>query len=107
LGFSGSTVIPFSEAWWRCGFCIVRSTVKFRWSFGMQFTEKIQANWQKWYCFIMTMPGHPIQPEQPRRESKIYSGNFLNICVTAQTWHLITSNCLVHKKPPWWNTLRW
>jgi hypothetical protein len=23
LGFSGSTVCPFSEAWWKCEFCIV------------------------------------------------------------------------------------
>jgi hypothetical protein len=32
----------------------------------------------KGYCFIMTMPD-PIQPEQPRREFKNCSGNFLNI----------------------------
>jgi hypothetical protein len=42
----------------------------------------------------MTMP-HPIQPEQLRREFKNYSGNFLNTCITAQTWPLVTSICLV------------
>jgi hypothetical protein len=45
-----------------------------------QFTENIQAHWQEGYCFIMTMPD-PIQPEQPRREVKNYSGNFLNIAL--------------------------
>jgi hypothetical protein len=38
----------------------------------------------------MTMPD-PIQPEQPRREFKNFSGNFLNICLIAQTWPLVTS----------------
>jgi hypothetical protein len=47
-------------------------------------TENIQANWQEGYCFILTMPDL-IQPEQPRREFKNYSGNFLNIHLTAQT----------------------
>jgi hypothetical protein len=37
------------------------------------------------YCFIMIMPD-PIQLEQPRIEFKNYSGNFLNIHLTAQTW---------------------
>jgi hypothetical protein len=34
----------------------------------------------------------PIQPEQPRREFKNYSGNFLNIHFTAWTWPLVTSS---------------
>jgi hypothetical protein len=50
----------------------------------MQFVENVQGNWQEGYCFIMTMPD-PILPEQPRREFKIYSGNFLNIRLTART----------------------
>jgi hypothetical protein len=33
----------------------------------------------------MTMPD-PIQPEQPRREFKNCSGDFLNIRLTARTW---------------------
>jgi hypothetical protein len=37
----------------------------------------------------------PIQPEQPRREFKNYSGNILNIHFTAWTWLLVTSICLV------------
>jgi hypothetical protein len=35
------------------------------------------------YCFIIAMPAL-IQPEQPRREFKNYSGNFLNIHLTAR-----------------------
>jgi hypothetical protein len=45
------------------------------------------------YCFIKAMPD-PIQPEQPRREFKNCSGNFLNISLTAQTWSLVTSICV-------------
>jgi hypothetical protein len=60
----------------------------------MQFTENVQANWQEEYCFIMTMPD-PIQPEQPRREFRNYSGNFWNIRLTARTWLLVTFICLV------------
>jgi hypothetical protein len=45
----------------------------------------------------MTMPD-PIQPKQPKREFKLYSGNFLNVCLTARTWPLVTSICLVHQK---------
>jgi hypothetical protein len=63
----------------------------------MQFIENIQANWQDGYCLIMTMPD-PIQPEQPNREFKNYSGNFLNVCLTAQTWPLSISICLVCQK---------
>jgi hypothetical protein len=43
---------------------------------------------------IVTMPD-PIQPEQPRREFKNYSGKFLNICLTSRTWPLVTFICLV------------
>jgi hypothetical protein len=46
-------------------------------------------------CCIMTVPD-PIQPKQPRREFKNYSGNFLNIRLTARTWPLVTSFCLIH-----------
>jgi hypothetical protein len=54
----------------------------------MQFAENVQAN-----CFIMTT-ADPIQPEQPRRrELKNFSGNFLNICLTARTWPLVNSIC--------------
>jgi hypothetical protein len=62
--------------------------------FGMQFAENVQASWQEGYCFIVTRPD-PIQPKQPRRELKNYSGNFLNIRITARTWPLVTSICLV------------
>jgi hypothetical protein len=48
----------------------------------MQFAENVLGNWQEGYCFIMIMPD-PLQHEQPRRELKNYSGNFLNICLTA------------------------
>jgi hypothetical protein len=58
------------------------------------FTENVQANWQVGYCFIMRVPD-PIQPEKPRREFKNYSGNFLNVRLTAQTWPLVTSTCSV------------
>jgi hypothetical protein len=37
----------------------------------------------------------PIQPKQSRREFKNYSGEFLNICLTAWTWPLVTSIYLV------------
>jgi hypothetical protein len=40
------------------------------------------------------MPDH-IQTEQPRRKFKNYSGNFLNIRLTARTWPLVTFICLV------------
>jgi hypothetical protein len=53
-----------------------------------------------------TMPD-PIQPEQPRGEFNNYSGNFLNIRLTARTWHLVTSIYLVRQRPPWYQTLRW
>jgi hypothetical protein len=59
--------------------------VKFYGSFGMQFAKNLQAT-----CFFMKMP-NPIQSEQPRREFKNYSGNFLNIRFTARTWRLVTS----------------
>jgi hypothetical protein len=48
------------------------------------------------YC-IMTMPD-PIQPKQPRREFRNYSGNILIVCFTTWTWPLVTTICLVHKK---------
>jgi hypothetical protein len=72
---------------------ILHRTAKFCWSFGMQFAENIQGNWQEVYYFIMKMPD-PIQPKQPRRQFKNYSGNFLNIRLTARTWPLVTSICL-------------
>jgi hypothetical protein len=56
----------------------------------MQFAENVQVSWQEGYCFIMTMQD-PIHPEQLRREFKNYSGNFLNIRLTARTWPLGTS----------------
>jgi hypothetical protein len=71
--------------------------MKFCGSFGLQFAENVQANWQEEYYFFMTMPD-PIQPEQPRREFKKYSGNFLNIRLTVQTWPLVASICLDFKK---------
>jgi hypothetical protein len=46
------------------------------------------------YCFIMTLPDS-IQLKQPRRQLKNYNGNCLNIRLTARTWHLVTSICLV------------
>jgi hypothetical protein len=63
----------------------------------MQFAENVQANWQDAYCFIMTMP-ELVQSEQPRREFKNYSGIFLNIHITARTWSLVTSICVVRYK---------
>jgi hypothetical protein len=39
----------------------------------MQFSKNIQANWQKGYCFIMTVP-HLMQLEQLGREFKNCSG---------------------------------
>jgi hypothetical protein len=63
----------------------------------VKFAENVQANWQEGYCFIMTMPD-PTLSEQPRREFRNYSGNFLNIHLTAWTWPLVTSIRLVHKK---------
>jgi hypothetical protein len=62
----------------------------------MQFAEKFQANWQEGNCLIMTIPD-PIQPEQPRRGFKNYSGNFLNIRLTARIWPLVAI-CLVNKR---------
>jgi hypothetical protein len=44
----------------------------------MQFSENVQANWQEGYCL---------------REFKDYSGNFLNIRLTARTWPLVSSIC--------------
>jgi hypothetical protein len=63
-------------------------------TFRMQFSENVQANRQEVYCFIMTMPD-PIEPEQASGEFKNYSANFWNIRLTAQTWPLVTSICLV------------
>jgi hypothetical protein len=50
----------------------------------MQFAENFQAHRQEGYCFTMTKPD-PIQPEQPNREFKNYTGNFLNIRLTTRT----------------------
>jgi calcineurin-like phosphoesterase family protein len=61
--------------------------------FRMQYAENVHANSHEGYCFIMIMPDS-IQPKQPRREFKNYSGNFLNIRLTARTWPLVTSICL-------------
>jgi hypothetical protein len=47
--------------------------VKFLSSFGMEFAENIEANWQEGYCFIMTMPD-PIQPGNPGENSRIIVG---------------------------------
>jgi hypothetical protein len=63
----------------------------------MQIADNTHPNWQEGYCFIMTMPD-PIQPEQPRREFKNYSVNFLNISLKDRTWPLVTSICSVHRK---------
>jgi hypothetical protein len=60
----------------------------------MQFAENVQVNWEEGHCFIMTMPD-PIETEKPKRELKNYSGNFMNIGLTARTWPLVTSICLV------------
>jgi hypothetical protein len=49
----------------------------------LQDAENVQASWQERYCFIMIMPD-PIQPEQLKIEFKSYSGNFLNILLTAR-----------------------
>jgi hypothetical protein len=54
----------------------------------LKLQENVQANWQEMYCFIITMPDS-IEPKEPVREFK-YSENFLNICLTAQTWPLVT-----------------
>jgi hypothetical protein len=40
---------------------ILHHTAKFCRSFGMQFAENVQANWQEEYCFNITMPD-PTQP---------------------------------------------
>jgi hypothetical protein len=63
----------------------------------MQFADNIEAIWQEGYSFTVTMPD-PIQPEQPRREFKNYSGDFLNINLTARIWPPVTSICLVCQK---------
>jgi hypothetical protein len=55
---------------------------------------------------MMTMPDD-TQPEQLRTEFKNYSGNFSHIRLTARTWSLATSICLVAKQPPWWQMFRW
>jgi hypothetical protein len=58
----------------------------------MQFAKEFQANWQEGYCFILKKPD-PIQHEQPSTEFKNYSGNFLNIGLTARTLLIVTSIC--------------
>jgi hypothetical protein len=68
--------------------------------------KNFQTNWQDEDCFIMTMP-EPIQSEQPSREFKNYSGNFLNIYLTAWTWSLVTLSVWFVKKTLWCQTLRW
>jgi hypothetical protein len=73
---------------------IVYRSEKFYWSFGMQFAGNVHVNWQEGHCFVMTMPD-TIQSERPRTEFKNYSGDFLNIRLTALTWPLVTSICLV------------
>jgi hypothetical protein len=60
----------------------------------MQVAENVEANWQEGYCFIMTMPDF-IQLKQPRREFKNYSGNVLNIRLTARRLPVVTFIWLV------------
>jgi hypothetical protein len=48
---------------------ILHRTVKYCWIFWIKLAEIVKANWQKGYCFIMTVPDN-IQPEQPKRELK-------------------------------------
>jgi hypothetical protein len=43
-----------------------------------------------------------IQSEQARRECKNYSGNFLNIRLTAGTWPQWLPSVWSAEKPPWW-----
>jgi hypothetical protein len=68
LGFSGHTVSPFSEAWWKCEFWIIL------WS----SVEASGCNAQKAYkpngkCFIVTMPD-PYSPSNAGENSRTTVG---------------------------------
>jgi hypothetical protein len=85
LGFSGSTVRPFSEEWWKYEFCIVLwisvkasgcNSQKTAMPAGKRGTAS------SWQCQIP-------------REYENYTGNFLNIRLTALTRPLVTSISLV------------
>jgi hypothetical protein len=52
---------------------ILNFTVKFCWSFRMQFTENIQANWLEGYCFIMTARPY-YSPSIPEKNSRTTMG---------------------------------
>jgi hypothetical protein len=83
---------PITEVWWKCELCIILwSSIE---SSGCSSQTTSRPIWHEGYCFIMTVPDR-IQPEQPRREFKNYNGNFLNNCLTAQIWPLVTSICLI------------
>jgi hypothetical protein len=77
--------------WWNCEFCIVLWSSVEVLGFILLKTSRSNgkrgnvSSW-KWQT--------PTQPKQPRREFNNYSGNFLNICLTARTWPLVTSICL-------------
>jgi hypothetical protein len=66
--------------------------MKFCWNFGIQFEESVQTNWQEGYYHDNARP-HSASAAEERIQN--YSGNFLNIRLTAWTWPLVISACLV------------
>jgi hypothetical protein len=59
LGFSGSTVCPFSEVCWNVYFASYCEVLLKMWD---AICSNFEANWHERYCFITAMPD-PIQPE--------------------------------------------
>jgi hypothetical protein len=52
---------------------ILHRALKFFWSFGMQFAENLEANWQEAFCFIMTCQT-PYRPSYPGENSRTTVG---------------------------------
>jgi hypothetical protein len=81
---------------------ILHRTMKFCWSFVMQFAENVQNGWQEVYCFIVTM-SDSIQLEQPTRIWEVLEHPPYNPDLAPSDFHLFGQL----KKLPWWQTFCW
>jgi hypothetical protein len=84
---------PFSEAWWKCEFCIGRLL----WS-SIEVSDRISRKRAVKLTRGVLLHHDNARPHTARAiQDRIqeHSGNFLNIRLTARTLPLVTSICLV------------
>jgi hypothetical protein len=73
LGYSGSTVSPFSEAWWKCEFCIVLwSSVEASWCNSQKMSKPtgMRGTASSWKC---QTPYSLRNPEENSRTTLVTS----------------------------------